>query len=381
MAVHHDSPRPRPLSPRRRPVEVFDLAPAAPEFLREALEGLRRTPKELPCKYFYDERGSQLFDRICELDEYYPTRTELGILQAHAAEMAAALGTNCLLVEYGSGSSLKTRLLLKHLAEPVAYMPVDISREHLAKSAARLAERFPALDVRPVCADFTAPMRLPPTVRPAMRKAVYFPGSTIGNFAPDEALNLLKGIAQLGGPGGGLLIGVDLKKDRAILEPAYNDSLGVTAAFNKNLLVRMNRELGCDFAVERFRHHACYNDRLGRVEMHLVSEADQVVRVGGERVRFARGEGVHTENSYKWAIDEFAALAGAAGLRVDQVCLIAWRRRPHIADSSSITRPSGTSRFGIARARPSRSGWRTPASPITASTHRAQFAARQPRKS
>jgi dimethylhistidine N-methyltransferase len=298
---------------------VYDLAPAAPDFAREALDGLRRSPKELPCKYFYDEYGSRLFDRICELDEYYPTRVELGILESHAGEMADAIGPRCLLIEYGSGSSLKTRMLLKRLDRPAAYMPVDISREHLQRAADRLARLFRCLDVQPVCADFTAPMRLPATRLSPTRRVVYFPGSTIGNFTPTEAEALLHGIADLCGPGGGLLIGVDLKKDRRILEPAYNDSLGVTAAFNRNLLVRMNRELGCDFAVERFRHHAFYDESHGRIEMHLISDVAQVVRVAGETVGVAPGESIRTECSYKWDIDEFAALAGTSGLKLERV--------------------------------------------------------------
>jgi dimethylhistidine N-methyltransferase len=318
MAVHHDPTCPRSVSTRRA-LPVCDLGPAAPDFTREALAGLRRTPKELPCKYFYDENGSRLFDRICELEEYYPTRTELGILESHAAEMADALGPRCLLIEYGSGSSLKTRLLLKRLDRPAAYMPVDISREHLQRSADRLARLFPCLDVQPVCADFTVPMSLPRTRLSPTRRVVYFPGSTIGNFSPDEAESLLCGIAELCGPGGGLLIGVDLKKDRRILEPAYNDALGVTAAFNRNLLVRMNRELGCDFAVERFGHHAFYDEAHGRIEMHLVAETEQGVHVGGETVHIAAGESIRTECSYKWDLKGFAVLAGAAGLKVERV--------------------------------------------------------------
>jgi dimethylhistidine N-methyltransferase len=299
---------------------LFRTPRADQAFLADVLAGLSRPRKQLPCKYFYDERGSRLFDAICELPEYYPTRSELAILERHAGEMAAALGPRCGLVEYGSGSGLKTRLLLGRLGEGV-YYPVDISREHLLASARRLAEEFPAVEVVPVCADFTRPFQLPEARREVGRRVVYFSGSTIGNFPPRQARALLRRISRLVGPGGGLLIGVDLKKDPAVLEPAYDDAAGVTAAFNLNLLVRANRELGADFDLGGFRHLAFYNERHGRVEMHLVSEREQAVRVGGHRFRFAEGETIRTEYSYKFDLEGFAGLARSAWLCVRRV----WR--------------------------------------------------------
>jgi dimethylhistidine N-methyltransferase len=300
-------------------LELRDFGPARERLLSDALAGLLAPRKTLPCKYFYDERGSALFERICELDEYYPTRTELTILRARAGAMAAALGPDCLVLEYGSGSGVKTQLLLEHLERPVAYVPVDISREHLLRSAAALSARYPALPVLPVCADFTQPFALPRPPRPPRRRAAYFPGSTIGNFAPAEARKFLTQVAELCGPGGALLIGVDLKKSRAVLERAYDDALGVTAAFNANLLRRLNRELGADFQLDQFAHRAFWNEVEGRVEMHLVSRSAQEVRLAGRRVRFEAGETIHTENSYKYDLRGFASLARSAGFEVEQV--------------------------------------------------------------
>jgi dimethylhistidine N-methyltransferase len=305
------------------PWDTFGPAPpagaAATEFLRDVLRGLSGPRKELPCKYFYDEAGSRLFECICALPEYYPTRCELAILGRHGPEIARLLGPRCALVEYGSGSGLKTRRLLDRLPDAAAYVPVDISREHLLRSAGALARRYPALEVVPVCADFTRPFALPAWRGPAARRVVYFSGSTIGNFGPAEATALLAGIARLVGPGGGLLIGVDLKKDRAILEPAYDDAQGVTAAFNLNLLARINRELGADFALARFRHHARYDEAHGRIEMHLVSLERQRAHVGGRAFLFEAGETICTEHSYKYDREGFTALAAEAGLRVERV--------------------------------------------------------------
>jgi L-histidine N-alpha-methyltransferase len=291
---------------------------ATAEFLRDVLDGLAREPKVLPCKYFYDARGSELFERICELEEYYPTRCEAEILRNQAAEMAALFGPRCVLIEYGSGSSRKTRLLLDRLNEPAAYVPVDISAEHLLHSARALAIRYPGLAIRPVAADFTRSFSLPP-LPSATRRVVFFSGSTVGNFHPSEAVGLLTHIARLVGTGGGLLIGVDLKKDRATLERAYDDREGVTAAFNLNLLVRINRELGADFAIDRFRHRALYDEVLGRIEMHLVSAETQPVHVADRAFQFARGESICTEYSYKYSISDFRALAARAGFTVDRV--------------------------------------------------------------
>jgi L-histidine Nalpha-methyltransferase len=292
-------------------------APEREAFRRDVLHGLRRPHKELPCKYFYDARGSRLFDAICRLEEYYPTRCEREVLRRHGEELADAIGPGVVVIEYGSGSSLKTRLLLERLRRPAAYVPVDISREHLMHAAERLRARFPGLPVRPVVADFTRPFRLPDL--PAGRRVVFFSGSTIGNFPPAEAVDLLAGIRRLCGPDGGLLIGVDLKKDVAVLERAYNDTRGVTAAFNLNLLERINRELGGNFDPARFRHVAFYDPSHGRIEMHLVSRDEQVVRVGGVAFPFRQGESIRTENSYKYSPDDFATLAGRVGLAVRAV--------------------------------------------------------------
>lgn len=297
---------------------LHDFAPAREDFRTQVARGLASSHKHLPCKFFYDLRGSQLFDQICELPEYYPTRTELAILQNHAAEMAAACGRQCQLVEYGSGSSLKTRLLLDRLTEPAGYVPLDISREHLLDAAHRLATYYPRLNILPVCADYTRPFVLP-ACDGAARTVVYFPGSTIGNFEPHDARAFLNQAAKICGPGGGLLIGVDLKKDPALLHAAYNDASGVTAEFNLNLLQRINRELGGDFALERFAHYAFYNPRLGRIEMHLVSQEEQTVTAAGSRFFFKDGESIFTESSYKYTLEGFGALAAVSGWSVQRV--------------------------------------------------------------
>jgi dimethylhistidine N-methyltransferase len=300
-------------------VTLRDYEPRGKGMREEILEGLRAPRKTLPCKYFYDVRGSQLFEQICELPEYYLTRTELAIMETHASDMAAALGPRILLVEPGSGSSVKTRLLLEQLRAPRAYVPVDISRAHLISAADRLNQLYPELEVLPVCADFCQPFAIPAPRRPAVRTVIYFPGSTIGNFEPLAAAQLLKRLRRLAGRDGGLLIGMDLQKDEAMLERAYNDSAGITAAFNLNLLRRLNRELGGDFDSSRFRHRAVYNRAEGRIEMHLVSLDDQTVNVADETVRFRAHEVVVTEYSYKHSLSGFAALAAQAGLAVKQV--------------------------------------------------------------
>jgi|SRR5215469_7557167 len=301
-----------------RPVMLHDYHPRLDEMCEEVRAGLREPQKTLPCKYFYDERGSALFEAICELPEYYLTRTELGILETHLGAMAAALGPGLMLVEPGSGSGMKTRLLLQHLHAPVAYVPVDISREALLSSAERLHRLFPALEVLPVCADFSQAFAVPRSRHLAERGAVYFPGSTIGNFTPAETVRLLRHMRDLAGSGGALLIGLDLRKDRATLERAYNDSAGVTAQFNLNLLARINRELDGDFDLAAFRHRTRFNDAESCIEMHLVSAREQQVQVAGERFRFAAGEYILSERSYKHSPEAFAALAAEAGLRIEQ---------------------------------------------------------------
>jgi dimethylhistidine N-methyltransferase len=285
----------------------------------EVLRGLRSPQKELPCKLFYDRTGSELFEQITSLDEYYPTRAELRILRSSAQDMAARIGPECLLIEYGSGSSTKIRLLLDRLERPAAYVPIDISRDLLEQSAADLARTYPSLAVVPVCADYTAGVQLPASLPKHARRIAYYPGSTIGNFVPEDARRFMARMADMCGRGGGLLIGVDLKKDPLMLHRAYNDALGVTAAFNMNILVRLNRELAANFAVDRFRHYAFYNPVFARVEMHLVSLVEQTVRVHNVDIHFERGESIWTEASYKYAPSEFAALAAGAGWHVDQV--------------------------------------------------------------
>ena len=303
-----------------------DEEPDRDQFLIEAVDGLKNDPKQLPCKYFYDELGSRLFDRICELPEYYPTRTERSIMKTSAHEMAAAVGPDALIIEYGSGSSLKTRLLLDVLESPAGYVPVDISRDHLLKTAAALARDYPEIEILPVCADFTQPFAIPEPKRTPARRVVYFPGSTIGNFTKEGAIELLQRVATSCGQGGALLIGVDLKKDPETLERAYDDSQGVTAAFNRNVLVRMNRELDADFDVSEFEHRAVWVEEPGRVEMHLVSQVDQTVHLDDERIEFAAGEHICTEHSHKYTVDGFAALAAAAGFSLAEVWMDAGKR-------------------------------------------------------
>jgi dimethylhistidine N-methyltransferase len=294
-------------------VVFFNHHPAAADFRREVLAGLRSKPKWLSPKFFYDKRGSELFDRICELDEYYPTRTETGILEENAGEIAELCGEDCELIEYGSGSSRKIRILLDALAGDVTYVAIDISREHLLESASELAEDYSGLEVIAVCADYTQPFPLPQPGRRTGNRVVFFPGSTVGNFSPAQATDFLSTTARQLGPGGSMLIGVDLKKDEEILHAAYNDSEGVTAAFNLNLLERINREIGADFELSAFHHCAFYNRREGRIEMHLVSRREQIVQVDGEGIHFSRGETIHTENSYKFSVEEFQDLASSCG--------------------------------------------------------------------
>ncbi len=288
------------------------------QFRSDVIRGLSSSRKVIPCKYLYDDRGSALFDEICDLEEYYLTRTELSILDAHLDEMAESIGEDCELIELGSGSGLKTRLLLDHLRAPRAYLPVDISSAPLFRSASELAARFPGLEIIPVCADFTGPVSLPETGAPRARRVVFFPGSTIGNFRPRGALHLLTSIAQLVGEGGGLLIGFDLDKDESIVWPAYNDRRGISAAFNLNLLVRINRELGADFDLGAFAHRADYERDRERMVMHLVSLDDQAVRVDGQEFAFQNGEMIHTEDSYKYSLEHFGRLTSRAGFAVDR---------------------------------------------------------------
>lgn len=283
------------------------------EFARDLRNALSNRPHAISPKYFYDAEGSRLFDRICELPEYYPTRTELAILQRRAAEMAALAGPGAEIVEFGAGSLRKVRLLLEAFDAPARYVPIDISGEHLRDSAAILRGEFRGLDVHPVVADYTQAIDIPRGAG-AGKRIGFFPGSTLGNFTPDEALGFLQRAAEVL-RGGALLLGADLVKDPHVLHAAYNDAQGVTAAFNLNLLARANRELGANFALSQFAHYAFYNAPLQRIEMHLVSREHQSVLLGGERFTLDEGESLHTENSCKFTVDGLRALASRAGFR------------------------------------------------------------------
>jgi dimethylhistidine N-methyltransferase len=289
------------------------VPPATSDLLSDVIAGLFSNPRTLPCKYFYDERGAALFRKICELPEYYITRTEIDILDQHRAEIASQLGPNIELIGLGTGAGTKTRILIEALETPAAYIPVDISEKQLRKSTALFGKILPDLEILPVCADYLQPVVLPsPRHKPA-RNVVYFPGSTIGNFEPNEALEFLRRIANVSGRGGGLLIGVDLQKDQSVIEAAYNDNAGVTAQFNLNLLARLNREIGADFDLSQWRHRAIYNSEAGRIEMYLISTTDQTVHIGDREFRFRGGEKILTEHSYKHTPEGFIALARQAG--------------------------------------------------------------------
>jgi dimethylhistidine N-methyltransferase len=294
-------------------VAFHDLAPGEESFREAVLTGLARPWKAIPCKFLYDARGSALFEEICSLSEYYPTRTEIAILEENSTAIAAEMGRNCHLIEFGSGASRKVRTLLRALDRPAAYVPIDISREHLQRAADSLAAEFPDLPVIAVCADYTRPLALPiPTRRSGMRVG-FFPGSTIGNFEPAAAARFLMNCARILGRSGEMIVGVDLKKSSQILDAAYNDRSGVTAAFNLNLFERINRELDADIDITQFEHFVFYNDVMGRVEIYIRSLVDQEAQIGGRRLHFGRGELVHTEYSYKYAVPEFQALAARAG--------------------------------------------------------------------
>jgi dimethylhistidine N-methyltransferase len=302
--------------PRGTLKAYLDFAPREEGFRDAALAGLRRAPKSIPCRFLYDRRGSALFEQICDLPEYYVTRAETAILTERAGEIASLIGPRCRLIEFGSGASHKVRLLLEVLDQPLSYVPIDISGETLHQAASSIAADFPALEVVAVCADYMEPRRLPDLAqKPGGRRVGFFPGSTIGNLTPDEALEFLRGCRALLGPGGGMIVGADLKKDPALLHAAYNDAAGVTAQFTLNLLERMNRELDADFDLSRFEHEAFYNGHAGRVEIYIHSLMDQIVTVAGRRFMFARDERVHVEYSYKFSVAEFQALARHAGFK------------------------------------------------------------------
>lgn len=293
--------------------------------LAEIIAGLQLPEKTISPKYFYDERGSQLFDAITQLPEYYLTNTELGIMRDNIVEIAALVGPQASLIEFGSGSSRKTRTLLQNLDQQAVYVPVDISESHLLESARDIRAEFPNLEVLPVVADFTQAFELPsPSIMP-LRNIIYFPGSTIGNFTHDAAHDLFKVMHQEAGEDGALLIGVDLQKDPAFIERAYNDSAGVTAKFNVNILRHLNRKFGFDFDLKAFTHDARYNDSEGRVEIRLISSSDQSVRIGDDEFAIEKGEGILTEYSHKYTLDGFAAMVARAGFTVAKVWMDAER--------------------------------------------------------
>ncbi len=288
-------------------------------FREEVLAGLSKPARQLSCKFFYDEPGAHLFRQICDLPEYYVTRTEIEILRLHGAEIATVLGSQIELIGLGTGAGSKTKILLEELDRPAVYVPIDISREQLERSAERFRKTFPSLQILPVAADYLEPFELPLPRHLSSRSVVYFPGSTIGNFEPDDATEFLSRVVELAGEGGGLLIGVDLQKDRHVIEAAYNDSAGVTAKFNKNLLARINRELGADFDLAHWLHYAVYNPAEGRVEIYLISEIDQAVRIADRTFEFRAGEKILTEYSYKHTINGFIMLARQAGFDFGRV--------------------------------------------------------------
>ncbi|MFK8027841.1 MAG: L-histidine N(alpha)-methyltransferase [Gammaproteobacteria bacterium] len=301
----------------KQKIHFHDMHPTASDLLEDVLTGLQLSPRSLSPKYFYDEVGSQLFDQITELEDYYPTRTEIGILQKFKQEIVGSLHKDCLLIEPGGGSCSKVRIFISEL-KPSIYVPMDISQQHMLSSAKQLSEELPWLNIHAVCNDFTFQLALPQGL-PDNPRVVFFPGSSIGNFDPSAAREYLSGIAQLVGESGQLLIGVDLKKDKNILNRAYDDSDGVTAKFNMNLLTRLNNELSADFDLQTWRHYSFYNTELGRVEMHLKSMCEQVISIGDHEFYFAENETIHTENSYKYTVEEFQSLATDAGLHSDNV--------------------------------------------------------------
>jgi dimethylhistidine N-methyltransferase len=292
-------------------VQFYDYNPVQQGLGQAVAEGLTRARRAIPPKYFYDTRGSELFEQICEQPEYYVPDAECEILTRHAGELTDLIGPGCLLIEPGAGASRKVRLFLDRL-RPSVYLPMDISGDFLLDSARALSMEYPWLDIHAACVDFAHHLEIPEGL-PDHHRVAFFPGSSLGNFEPEDAVVFLRKVAQAVGEGGGLLIGVDVKKDKAVLDAAYNDHQGITAAFNRNLLARINRELGADFEPERFEHRAFYNEAAGRVEMHLVSRCAQRVRVNGHVLEFVAGEGIHTESSYKYTPQEFRALAATAG--------------------------------------------------------------------
>lgn len=305
-----------------------DTSYSAPAFLQDVICGLSQTPKQIPCKYFYDARGAELFTQICRTPEYYVTRTELALLDEILPEVADLIGRHATIIEYGAGEARKIRNLLSALREPQAYVPVDISAEMLLQASHQVKGQFPQVAVHPVIADYTADLELPEVVARSRhgRRMVFFPGSTISNFTPGEARRFLRGMHSFLRAGDGLLLGVDLLKSPARLHAAYNDQQGITAEFNLNLLRRINRELHADFDLEQFEHYACFNPAKSRIEMHLVSLRDQTINIGRYQFQFAQGETLHTENSYKYSLRGVAQLGADCGFET----LISWTDREQL---------------------------------------------------
>lgn len=304
------APATRPYRPEN---SVYEENP----FLRDVVQGLQKSPKQIPCKYFYDERGSVLFTEICRTQEYYITRTELTLLNSSLPEIADLIGCSATIIEYGSGEGRKIRDLLSALHQPKSYVPIDISAEILLRSCRQLRHQFPEVAIHPVVGDYTEDIQLPDSVVRSSggRRVVFFPGSTISNFTPEEAHQFLKNTQSLLRPGDGLLLGVDLIKSPVRLHQAYNDGRGITAQFNLNLLQRINRELGANFDMDNFEHYAYFNPQESRIEMHLVSLRDQLVKIGGHRFHFTAGENIHTENSYKYSLQTIAQMGKDCGFR------------------------------------------------------------------
>jgi dimethylhistidine N-methyltransferase len=297
--------------------QLIDHGPSTSTMLKEVLIGLSQHQKSLPPKYFYDKKGSEIFEKICLLNEYYPARAEAEILTTYAQEISQLIGQESLILEPGSGAGQKIRFLIPHLMDPVGYVPIDIAKEMLLKMTEEIRSEYPLLKVSPICADFNQEMDLIVSINNTEKKrVVFFPGSTIGNFTPLEAVNFLKKTGKVIGHGGGLLIGIDLKKNPKTMIEAYDDAQGVTADFNLNLLERLNREVAASFDLDRFFHKAEYNEELGRIEMHLVSKESQYIRVNETVFRFRDGETIHTENSYKYTTDEFTELCAKARFKL-----------------------------------------------------------------
>jgi dimethylhistidine N-methyltransferase len=296
-------------------IEIIDFEPASDDFRLALVEGLRQRPRNVPCKFLYDARGSELFEQICELDDYYSTRKEMEIFEEAIDEMAERIGPRARIVEFGSGSGRKTEFVLQHLHDPVSYLPIEISKSALRHCAASIQKACPTLEIVPICADYMQTIELPEPSGEVERTVGFFPGSTIGNFEPEEARAFLERIADMCGEGGGLLLGVDLIKNRDVLKRAYDDREGVTAEFNLNLLRRANRELDADFDLDAFEHRAIFNEDQSRIEMHLVSQTHQTVQIGDESFEFESDDSIHTENSYKYTPERFRELSAEAGFR------------------------------------------------------------------